>query len=59
MNSYGNHRQSYDSRGFELIKPFIHGCKGGQQGLIELISEEKKEVIKSEPGKGNETCPFP
>lgn len=53
------HYQSHDSRGFELIKPFIHGYKGGQQGLIEFISEEKKEAIKSEPSKDNEKYPFP
>lgn len=51
--------QSHDSRGFELIKPFIHGFQGGSQGLIELVSEEKLTAMQETPSADVNKYPFP
>lgn len=51
--------QSHDSRGFELIKPFIHGFQGGTQGLIELVSEEKLTAMRESPSADVQKYPFP
>lgn len=51
--------QSNDSRGFDLIKPFIHGYQNQTQGLIELVSPEKLDDIAANPSPDVAKFPFP
>ena len=53
------HYQSHDSRGFDLIRPYIHGYQGGRQGLIELVSAEKLAAIEANCSPDIEKYPFP
>lgn len=51
--------QSHDSRGFDLIKPYIHIFNNGDSGLVELVSEQKKAEIIAQPSPDVEKYPFP
>lgn len=53
------HYQSHDSRGFQLILPYIHGYQAQKQGLVELIHQTKNADILANPSPDNAKYPFP